>query len=194
MVSCNVTDSDRGSHQETISLHLYDDIIASQSTTQHHRPCTILPRSVTPPANSKNHHLKRIEVADESSDHNNSSLLQSPDYVISSITSVVLNNIKECNALSYDSPLATPTYENMDPSSGFPVAPHRGEPIVRSDWTTRGMEQPERAILPLARIHVTEKTNPHTAAPVVESAEYEEPVVTLTRGQKLQETSKKIRF
>ena len=189
--SCNPTDH-RIQQQSTEngSLYLYDDIIiVSQSASRQHRQNSeLLPQSVALPVNYKNHglHLKHFETASESSD-DDSNPLRSPDYVISSISSVVLDNAKKTfNVHSHNSPgpLATPTYENVDPSSGFPVAPH-GELIVRSEWTSRGREQPERATLPLAGVQQRVSTR-QSAAPVIELAEYEEPVATLTRGQKLQ--------
>ena len=195
--SCNPTDTDHRIHQQSTeegSLYLYDDIIiVSQSTRQQRRQNSeVFPQSVALPVSCTNHgqNLKHFETASESSD-NDSNPLQSPDYVISSITSVVLDNAKKnlmFNVHSHNSPLATPTYENVDPASGVPMTPH-GQPIVRTKWTTGGTEQPERATLPLAGVQ-QRVSNRQSVAPVVEPAEYEEPVATLTRGRKLKKNVK----
>ena len=104
-----------------------------------------------------------------------SSLSQSPAYVISSISSAVLNKKETFN----DTQLPTPTYENVDPNSGFPVAPH-SEIVVTSEWTGR---QPERAALPLVGIHAHRMATPHFTGSVVQPAEYKTPMPMLTTKQ-----------
>ncbi len=197
--SCNPTDTNHQIHQEETeqaSLYLYDDIIVvSQSSNQQHRQNSEVPTpSVALPVKS-GLHLKHFETESESSDDDRNSLqVQSPDYVISSITSVVVENAKKTsNVHRFDPPTATtPEYENVDPVSGIPVTPHGQPIIVRSKWTTRSTEQPERATLPLAKACVQQRrvSNPKSVATVSEPADYEEPVATLTRGQKLQKMPK----
>lgn len=198
--SLNPTDTNHQESTEQASLYLYDDIIVvsqSNSTDQQHRqnPELLAPSVALPVKGGLR--LRPFEMASESSENDSTSLqVQSPDYVISSISSVVLENIKKTsNVHRFESPTATtPEYENVDPVSGVPVTPHR-QPIVRSEWTTRSRardtEQLERATLPLAGVRVQQRTsNSHAAAPVIEPAEYEEPVATLTRGQKFKKVPK----
>ena len=198
----DLTDTNHQESAEQASLYLYDDIIVvsqSNSTDQQHRqnPELFAPSVALPVKGGHGLHLKPFETASESSENDSTSLqVQSPDYVISSISSVVLENIKKTsNVHRFEPPtVTTPEYENVDPVSGVPVTPHR-QPIVRSEWTTRSRardtEQPERATLPFAGVHVQQRaSNSHAATPVIEPAEYEEPVATLTRGQKLKKIPK----
>ena len=197
--SFNPTDTKHQGSRENESSYLYDDVIVvSQSASQQPRQNSqVLPQSVALPVRCDLHSKQHFETASESTDNDNNSLQeQSPDYVISSINSLVLENAKKTFPVDrYDSPLATPAYENVDPANGLPIAP-QGERIimVRSGWTTRGTGEPERATLPLAGVHRVQqrvsKPRAQSAAPVIEPADYEEPVATLTRGQKLKKMTK----
>ena len=174
---CCLEDAQEAVSNENTQLDVYDDLSSSQSSTHEQTESSGQQTETKHVTNVPNIHLHHFQVASRNERISTMSL--------------------ECFNLSTndDSATLSPEYENVEFGNGSPKAPSPRDLVTFHDTSrpVSSCEEPERATLPLVgiRVHRLMPTSHFTTHgdDVGEPAEYEIPVATFGRGQKLEKVT-----